>query len=488
MDTQEKSKSDFIKELHKLQQEFNSLTILYDKNIAEQKLAKQELLLANKELVYQNELKEKRAAELVLANKELVYQNELKEKRAAELIVANEELAYQNKLKEKRAVELVNAKNKAEASDHLKTAFMNNISHEIRTPLNGILGFAPLIIQSDITMEEKEEFLEILNSSSDRLLNTINAIMDISLIISGNMEVHPQPINISSLLTNTYHNFQESCMKKNLAVKMQFPDNVDNFILNTDGELLQKAVSKLVSNAVKFTTKGSITLGFELINNEIEIFVKDTGTGIEKDSQKIIYKSFMQENISDTRGHEGSGLGLSISKGIIQLLGGKIRLESKKDIGTTVFLSIPNIAPAVSSKPKKITKPIKEKKTPFILIAEDDNSCYYYEEILLKNDNKIVRACNGQKAVDLCKMHPDITLVLMDIKMPVMDGIEATHLIKSFRKDLPIVAVTAHAQSGDAFKIKEAGCDEYISKPIKKAKLLSLIQKYSNNNSELVDN
>ncbi|WP_461637918.1 sensor histidine kinase [Labilibaculum euxinus] len=316
MDTQEKSKSDFIKELHKLQQEFNSLTILYDKNIAEQKLAKQELLLANKELVYQNELKEK---------------------RAAELIVANKELAYQNKLKEKRAVELVNAKNKAEASDHLKTAFMNNISHEIRTPLNGILGFAPLIIQSDITMEEKEEFLEILNSSSDRLLNTINAIMDISLIISGNMEVHPQPINISSLLTNTYHNFQESCMKKNLAVKMQFPDNVDNFILNTDGELLQKAVSKLVSNAVKFTTKGSITLGFELINNEIEIFVKDTGTGIEKDSQKIIYKSFMQENISDTRGHEGSGLGLSISKGIIQLLGGKIRLESKKDIGTTVF-------------------------------------------------------------------------------------------------------------------------------------------------------
>ncbi|MBN2595216.1 MAG: response regulator [Marinifilaceae bacterium] len=481
MDTQEKSKSDFIKELHKLQQEFNSLTILYDKNIAEQKLAKQELLLANKELVYQNELKEKRAAELVLANKELVYQNELKEKRAAELIVANEELAYQNKLKEKRAVELVNAKNKAEASDHLKTAFMNNISHEIRTPLNGILGFAPLIIQSDITMEEKEEFLEILNSSSDRLLNTINAIMDISLIISGNMEVHPQPINISSLLTNTYHNFQESCIKKNVAVKMQFPDNVDNFILNTDGELLQKAVSKLVSNAVKFTTKGSITLGFELINNEIEIFVKDTGIGIEKDSQNIIYKSFMQENISDTRGHEGSGLGLSISKGIIQLLGGKIRLESTKDIGTTVFLSIPNIAPAVSSKP------IKENKTSFILIAEDDDSCYYFEEILLKNGNKILRACNGQKAVDLCKIHPDITLVLMDIKMPVMDGIEATHLIKSFRKDLPIVAVTAHEQNEDAFKIKEAGCDEYISKPIKKAKLLSLIQKYSNNNYELVD-
>jgi CheY-like chemotaxis protein/anti-sigma regulatory factor (Ser/Thr protein kinase) len=372
----------------------------------------------------------------------------------------------------------MNAKDKAEASDHLKTAFINNISHEIRTPLNGILGFAPFIIQSDITMEEKEEYLENLNFSSDRLMNTLNDIMDISLIISGNMEVHPQPIDISLLLTNVFENFQEPSMKKNLELKMQFPDNVDNYILNTDGELLRKAVSKLVDNSVKFTKEGSITLGFELINNEIEIFVKDTGQGIEKDSQELIYKSFMQENVSSTRGHEGSGLGLSISKGIMQLLGGEIRLESTKNMGTTVFLSLPNITSTVSSKPKNSTNAIKVGEMPLILIAEDDDSNYSYAEILLRKDSKILRANNGQEAVDLCKIHPDITLVLMDIKMPVMNGIEATHIIKSFRNDLPIIAVTAHAQSGDEFKIKEAGCDDYISKPINKTKLLSLIRKY----------
>jgi hypothetical protein len=485
MDTHEKTKEQLIIELQELQQANNSFKALKEKEelafiIANEEKEKRadELIIANKELLFQNEEKENRAAELIVANKELAYQNELKEKRAAELIIANKELAFQNDEKEKRAVELMNAKDKAEASDRLKTAFMNNISHEIRTPLNGILGFAPFIIQSDITMEEKEEYLEILNISSDRLMNTINDIMNISLIMSGNMEVHPQPVDISLMLTNVFENFQEPSMKKNLELKKQFPDNVENFTLNTDGEILRKAVCKLVDNSVKFTKEGSITLGFELINNEIEIFVKDTGQGIEKDSQELVYKIFMQENVSTTRGHEGSGLGLSIAKGIMQLLGGKIRLESTKNMGTTVFLSLPNITSTVSSKPKNSTNAIKAGEMPLILIAEDDDSSYYYAEILLRKDSKILRAYNGQEAVDLCKIHPDVTLVLMDIKMPVMNGIEATHLIKSFRNDLPIIAVTAHAQSGDEFKIEEAGCDDYISKPINKKRLLSLIQKY----------
>ena len=182
---------------------------------------------------------------------------------------------------ENTVVKLEIAKYKAEASDRLKTAFMNNISHEIKTPLNGILGFAPFIIQPDITMEEKKEYLEILNLSSIRLMNTITDIMDISLIISGNMEVHPQPIDISSLLTNVFEHFQEPSKKKNLGLKMQFPDNADQFILITDGNMLHKAVSKLVDNSIKFTKEGTVTLGFKIINNEIEIFIKDTGVGIE---------------------------------------------------------------------------------------------------------------------------------------------------------------------------------------------------------------
>ena len=396
----------------------------------------------------------------------------------------NQNQILEEKVKERTAelkntiVKLEIAKNKAEASDRLKTAFMNNISHEIRTPLNGILGFAPFIIKPNISAEEKKLYFEILNSSSTRLMNTITDMMDISLIISGNMEVHPQPTDISLLLTDIFKNFQVACKKKNLEFKIQYPQNVDNFILNTDREILRKAVSKLVDNSVKFTNEGSITLGFEQINNEIEIFVKDTGQGIGEDSQELIYKSFMQEDVSDTRGHEGNGLGLSISRGIMQLLGGKIRLESTKNIGTTVFLSLPHSSSAVTLKQKNSANDVKGGGMPLILIAEDDDSNYLYVEMLLRKDYKTLRAFDGQETVDLCRIHQDITLVLMDIKMPVMNGIEATHIIKSFRNDLPIIAVTAYARSGDEYKIREAGCDDYISKPVIQTELLSLIRKY----------
>jgi len=392
---------------------------------------------------------------------------------------------HENITERKRAEqELIKAKEHAEESDRLKTAFMNNISHEIRTPLNGILGFAPFIIQPGITTEEKEEYLEILNFSSIRLMNTITDIMDISLIISGNMEVHPQLVEISSLLTNVLEHFQKPAKKKNLGLKMQFPDCADQFFLITDGEMLRKAVSKLVDNSIKFTKEGNVTLGFEQKNNEIEIFVKDTGKGIEKDAQEFIYKYYVQEDVSNTRGHEGNGLGLSIAKGMIQLLGGEIRLDSTKNVGTTVFLTLPNSIPTTSSNPKNLTNAINVEGIPVLLIAEDDDFSFIYIEKLLRNDSKILRACNGQEAVDLCKKHPDINLVLMDIKMPVMNGIEATLLIKSFRTDLPIIAISAYAQSGNEFKIKEAGCDDYLSKPINKAELFSLIKKYFKNSCE----
>ena len=395
-----------------------------------------------------------------------------------ELINTNKELVLQNEVKQKQALELVHARDKAEASDRLKTAFMNNISHEIRTPLNAILGFAPFVIEPDITIQKKEEYVEILNFSSKRLMNTITDMMDISLIVSGNMEAHPHPIEITSLLTNVIEYFQEPCKKKNLELKMQFPDTADQIILIADREMLLKTVSKLVDNSIKFTEEGEVTLGFEITNDQIEIFVKDTGKGIEKDVQELIFKHFFQEDTSVTRGYEGNGLGLSIAKGLIQLLGGEIRLESTKNVGTTVFLTLPYSTSAAFSKTKDLTNAIRVKGMPVILIAEDNESSYSFFETVLRKGSKTLRACNGQEAVDLCRKHPEINLVLMDIKMPVMNGIEATHIIKSFRNDLPIIAVTAFAQSGDEFKIKEAGCDDYLSKPISKTELLSLIQKY----------
>jgi two-component system, sensor histidine kinase and response regulator len=393
-------------------------------------------------------------------------------------LILEEKVKERTKELELTNSELVIARDKAQESDRLKTAFLNNISHEVRTPLNGILGFAQFVIQPDITIDEKEEYLEILNFSSNRLMNTITDIMDKSLIISGNMEVNPELITISSLLRDVFMNFQKSAKKKNLEFSIQVPEDADQITLHTDEELLRKAVSKLVDNSVKFTKEGSIILGFKVIHNEIEIFVKDTGQGIKDDKQELIYENFMQENVSNTRGHERSGLGLSIARGIMQLLGGKIRLVSNKNLGTTVFLTLPNTTSVASSKEQRLVNMVSTKRNPTILIAEDDDHSYYYIELLLKKDYNILRACNGQEAVDLCNQHPEISLVLMDIKMPVMNGMEATQIIKSFRNDLPIIAVTAYAESGNEHKVKEAGCDAYISKPITKTELLTLIQKY----------
>jgi len=238
--------------------------IIANKELAFQNREKEkradELKMANKELLYQNREKENRAAELVIANKELDFQNEEKEKRADELIIANKELVFQNEEKEKRADELLIAMDKAQASDRLKTAFMNNISHEIRTPLNGILGVVPIIIQDDIQIKDKEELMEILKLSSNRLMKTIDNYIDLSLIITKNMVVNTKPVNISIILANAIEVFQESLKKNNLEIKMQFPDNPNDYIIYADGKILQKAVSELLDNSIKFTDVSHLIL------------------------------------------------------------------------------------------------------------------------------------------------------------------------------------------------------------------------------------
>jgi signal transduction histidine kinase len=377
---------------------------------------------------------------------------------------------------ENTIAELKIAKNKAEASDRLKTAFMNNISHEIRTPLNGILGFAQFIIQPDITMEEKEEFLDILNQSGKRLMNTVTDFMDISLIVSGNLVPNSKPIDISTLLTSVYHDFSDLCLKNNLEFTLQVPENTDNIFLKTDKEILQKCIFHLVDNAVKFTSKGSITMGFEINEDEFMIFVKDTGVGISEEAKERVFDSFMQENVTNTRGYEGSGLGLSITKGMMHLLGGKIRLESLKNTGTKAFLNFPNCMAITSEKIeiKENSKLIR--KNPFILIAEDDDCSFLYLETVLK-DNNILRAINGFEAVELCKHH-NIDLVLMDIKMPEMNGYDATKQIRQFNKEVVIIAQTAYGLTGDREKAIDVGCNNYISKPIKTVELQRLIDLY----------
>ncbi|MCX6278683.1 MAG: PAS domain S-box protein [Bacteroidetes bacterium] len=233
------------------------------------------------------------------------------------------------------------AKEKAEAGNRLKTAFMNNISHEIRTPLNGIIGFSSLIIQPDFTDEEKQQFYTFINASSNRLINTITSYMDISLIASGNIEIHRKPFKLQNILNQFYEQFEPLCTVKNLILRLIIPKKADDIILYSDYELIQKALSHLLDNAVKFTNAGEISFGYFIKTGLLEFFVTDTGNGISKEAQARIFENFVQEEVVNTRGYEGSGLGLSIAQGIARLLGGEIRVESEKNTGSTFYFYVP---------------------------------------------------------------------------------------------------------------------------------------------------
>jgi PAS domain S-box-containing protein len=384
-------------------------------------------------------------------------------------------------------VELKEAKEKAEAGDRLKMAFIQNISHEIRTPLSGILGFAEFVLQPEITEDEKILYRDIITTSSDRLLNTITNYMDISLIVSGNMLFKPKKVNLVDVLNSVYDKFNPKCKAKNLEFIKQLPSEDSNFSLFSDPALLTKAISHLLDNAIKFTKTGTITMGFRILNGEYEIFVKDTGSGISHEAQGKVFQIFMQEEVSDAREYEGSGLGLSISKGLVELIGGKIRIESSKGKGTTIIITLrsedlnANKRESSGNSERKV-KEKEVKKAPLILVAEDnDFNSSFYKIILERASFKFLQAKNGAEAVEICRTNPEISLVLMDIKMPFMDGFEATRKIREFRQDLPIISISALATSADKERAMQAGCNEYLTKPVNIGPLLKTISDYVNN-------
>ena len=377
-------------------------------------------------------------------------------------------------------VSLKEALVKAEASNRLKTAFMNNISHEVRTPLNGIMGFGSLLTDPNLSTEERQQYNQLLKVSGNRLINTITDYMDISLVASGNIDARLKPVNVHDLMKELQAKFQDSCNIKNLALNLTIPGEQERFMLNTDAELLRKIISCLLDNAIKFTSLGSITFGYSVKSNAIGFFVIDTGIGIAPEAQERIFEPFMQENITNTRGHEGSGLGLSIIKGFLMLLGSEIRLESVKGHGASFFFSLP-MEPGSTEENEPIAPPVRQAEIirPVVLVAEDDLSNDLYMEIILKSFASVVfKSANGKEAVAMCQLHPEISLVLMDLKMPVMDGFEATRQIKSFRKELPIIAITAYAFSKDKKKALEIGCDDFLSKPVSKHDLLEKFKKF----------
>lgn len=375
-------------------------------------------------------------------------------------------------------VELSIAKEKAEESDRLKTAFLQNISHEIRTPLNGILGFSELLIQDWTTAEEKVEYSEAIRISGKRLIEIISNVLDISIIETGQIILNPNYFDLNSLFYELKGFYQSQAAQKNLSFHADIPAPGEGRMVYADRSRINQVLANLLNNAIKFTKQGDITFGYQLQNKEIVFTVRDTGIGIKDEHKNRIFTRFYQAEHSSARSYEGAGLGLSISHGLVEAMGGNIWFESKVGEGTTFFFSIP-VAGATMNEDEQDSGTSIHKKSDIVMIAEDDYTSYQLLLTTLKKwDIGVIRAETGIQAVEMVKANKRIKLVLMDIKMPEMDGFEATRIIKSLRSDLPVVIQTAYAFKDDNEKAFAYGCDDFITKPISTEKLFVLLERF----------
>lgn len=398
------------------------------------------------------------------------------------------ELKENEKLIIQQNNELKVAKEKAEQSDRLKSAFLANMSHEIRTPLNGILGFAELLKFTDDS-KEKIDYIEIINNSGNQLLSIINDIIDISKIEAGEFNIRKTNKDIRVFLKTLYPVFQEVIERKGkteIDLKLVLPS--EDFTLNTDFRRVEQVLTNLVDNATKFTLRGEIEYGCRLNNDMVRFYVKDTGIGIDSQMQESIFERFRQVDDSMTREIGGTGLGLSICKSIIEKLGGNIWVESENNEGAEFIFEIPPQLKPLRKDKMKVDSCSKDIlmvnwADKEILIVEDDESNYMYLKALLKSTKvKIHWINNGKEAISFCRSNPEIDLILMDLQLPWVNGLEATQEIKKIRSDLPVIAQTAFAMADDEQKCIQAGCDDYIAKPILRKKLMEKIAKYLNNN------
>ena len=381
-------------------------------------------------------------------------------------------------LRKKTEKELLIAKEKAELSDKLKTAFLANMSHEIRTPMNAILGFSGLLNRSSLSNTKREKFVSIINENSTQLMKIIDDIIDIAKIEAGEIYLDESEFDVNDLIQTLIETLKPQAKIKDISLEYKQNNELNIF---ADKIKLKQILTNLINNAIKFTRKGKVEIDLIINNDFIEISVEDTGIGIEKSQINTIFERFRQVELTSAREFGGTGLGLSISKAYAKKMGGRISVKSELNIGSTfiLFLPITKKCKAELTYTNYDNKELTDWSNKTVLIAEDESSIFLYlKEVLSGKSIKILHANNGEEAVQFCKTNENIDLILMDIKMPFLDGFGATRIIKKIKPQIPIIAQTAFALIGDEKKAIELGCDDYISKPIEEEKLLTIMQKY----------
>ena len=376
-------------------------------------------------------------------------------------------------------------KERAKESSILKKEFLNNISHEIRTPMNGIIGFADLLKSPDLTESTKNNYIELIDKSSLQLMNIMENLIEISSLSTKQVSTIEEETNANNLLDGILEFYTGSAEKKGISLSVKsYLSEKDRFFF-ADRDHIYKILQNLTDNAIKFTHRGSVTLGSYIEDNSIIFYVEDTGIGIDPENKEIVFECFSQEDSSFSRHYGGLGVGLTIAEKYAAILGGTLSFSSEKGKGSIFKLIIPykgaNAQTPIPDIAEKKEKPESEKSLKTILVAEDEGLNYLYLKILLEKYSyplEVFHAKNGKDAIDKVLQNSSIDLIFMDVKMPIMDGIEATKKIKSFKPKLPIIIQSAYSSDIDKDSAMDAGCSDYLTKPIVKEKLYSALDKY----------
>jgi PAS domain S-box-containing protein len=394
-------------------------------------------------------------------------------------------------ISERKAYErnLEKAKDKAEESDRLKSAFLANMSHEIRTPMNAILGFSELLRSEEVAKEVRDEYTKIIHNKGNELMLIINDIIDISKIEAGDIKILKSDMKINDFLKplHQHYNREKSLMNRDhIQLRLSIPEMADP-VIHTDPARLKQVLYNLINNALKFTQEGFIEIGYTIRNPNVEFLVRDTGIGVRREKQKIIFDRFRQVDESLNSQFGGTGLGLAISKNLVNLLGGEMWIESEENQGSTFYFTLPMLENKTSDKSIKQVQASSGKKAGEImdlsgrkiLIAEDDSANYLFIESFLKRTNAtLLWARDGKETLDIFRADPSLDMILMDLKMPDINGIDATRAIRKTNQKIPVIAITAYAFADDKENSIKAGCNAYLSKPVKIEQLSQILSTY----------